>query len=87
MQMVMKYSFAKMLVRADVSELKVLVQSYLQYYYLTFFLLYSLDDKITKLQSASKRSEETVKEAQDKLLNPRKQLEDLKCMISALGLD
>ena len=83
----MKYSFAKMLVRTDALELKVLVQSYLQYYYVTFFLQYSLDDKMTQIQTALKRSEETVKEAQDKLSTLTKQLEELKCMISALGLD
>ena len=87
MQMVMKYSFAKMLTRTDILEFKVLAQSYLQYYYVTFFLLYSLDDKITELQTALKRSEETVEEAQDQLSTLTKELEALKCMISALGLD
>ena len=87
MQTVMKYSFAKLLVRTDVLELNVLVQSYLQYWYITLLLLYSLDDKIAELQTALKRWDETVKEAQDKLSTLTKQLEELKCMISALGLD
>ena len=43
--------------------------------------------KSPELQTALKRSEETVKEAQEKLSTLTKQLEELTCIISALDLD
>ena len=49
--------------------------------------VFSLDNEISALQITLKKSEQARKESEEKLSVLTAQLEQLKCMITALGLD